>query len=109
MNCTWLGASKTNCGISPVRSKYSRAINEFILFNLLKDIWNESVASLSSYEWTVDFTPTEVGDYYFRPKSTYTQTTGDQLTDSWDWPSQISFRVVNNTSPYINQDTVIKN
>jgi len=51
----------------------------------------------SSFEFT--FSPPDAGDYYVRPRQTFTQTIGDQLTDSWDWPENASFIVTPNNPP----------
>jgi len=48
----------------------------------------------SSYSIEFFYNPTEAGNYFVRPKQTFTYINGDQLTDSWDWPDSISFKVV---------------
>jgi len=50
-------------------------------------------------EWHTDFTPTQIGAYYLRPKGVFTYTTGDQLTDSWEWPASPAFTVVEPQMP----------
>ncbi|MBN2009475.1 hypothetical protein JW960_09040 [candidate division KSB1 bacterium] len=54
----------------------------------------------SSTGWIeFNYIPINSGNYFVRPRQTFTYTIGDQLTDSWEWPNNAYYTVVAANTP----------